>query len=134
MQFIRKSPNDLEKVARVLDGDKNFVASLAVIWEKKPYTTPLPSGVFRSVWSLQQHNTLFHDPSQFSDRIQKQGLCYAQKSQERNSGEISRRHRRKMCGKFGENICRFASFSFHEKWPQEIHLASACPPLVLTPW
>ena len=45
---------------------------------------------------------------------------YAKMLQERNSGEIFRRHGRKTWRKFGEKLRRFSSFNFQEKSPQEI--------------
>ena len=45
---------------------------------------------------------------------------YEGNSQERNSGEIIRRHRRKTQRNFGEMFCRFFPLISQKKWPQEI--------------
>ena len=54
----------------------------------------------------------------------KENICYVEKPRERNSGEIFRRHGRKMWRKMwrknGEIFRRFSSFNFQEKWAQEI--------------
>ena len=45
---------------------------------------------------------------------------YARNPPERSSGEICARDGRKVRRTFGENICRFSSFNFQAKWPQDI--------------
>ena len=46
--------------------------------------------------------------------------CYARKPRERNSGEIIRRHGRRMWRKFGGKLRRFSSFNFQKNRLQDI--------------